>query len=247
MESRQRHFGLSNNQLKLIAMAAMLLDHTGVILFPSVSFFKIVGRLSFPLFAYMIAEGALHTRHRLRYLLTLVSMGVICQTVFYIVNGSWHLNVLLTFSMALVLIFCIDAFARKRSLLTAVGLILGVGGVAFLTGVAPWLFSAYGYHIDYSLPGVLFPVVVYFAPARFGRCPGRPTVDGFWPGKLICTAAMLVIMGSWSGGLQWCGLCALPLLALYNGERGRWRMKYVFYIFYPAHFVLLYGISLLWH
>ena len=53
--------GLTNNQLKLIALVTMTLDHIGVVLFPQAQWLRIVGRLAFPIFAYMIAEGCRHT------------------------------------------------------------------------------------------------------------------------------------------------------------------------------------------
>ena len=49
--------GLSNNQLKILAMIAMTLDHVGVYLFPQVLWLRIVGRLAFPIYAFMIAEA----------------------------------------------------------------------------------------------------------------------------------------------------------------------------------------------
>lgn len=55
-------FGLSGNQLKLIALATMTLDHVGAYLLPQVLFLRILGRLSLPIYAYMIAEGCRHTR-----------------------------------------------------------------------------------------------------------------------------------------------------------------------------------------
>lgn len=55
---------LSGNQLKIIAMITMLIDHIGVNLFPSVTIMRVIGRLSFPIFAYMIAEGCRYTRDR---------------------------------------------------------------------------------------------------------------------------------------------------------------------------------------
>lgn len=44
---------------------------------------------------------------------------------------------------------------------------------------------------------------------------------------------------------QWFSLLAIPLLMLYNGQRGKWKLKYLFYIFYPAHLGILYLISFL--
>ena len=50
--------GLTNNQLKIIAMVSMLLDHMGLLFFPDEQIFRILGRIAFPIFAYMIAEGS---------------------------------------------------------------------------------------------------------------------------------------------------------------------------------------------
>ena len=64
-------------------------------------------------------------------------------------------------------------------------------------------------------------------------------------GLLLAAAVVMVVMsGAW-GNTQWYALLALPLLALYNEKRGKARLKYLFYIFYPAHLVLIHGIKLL--
>ena len=56
--------GLTGNQLKLIALVTMTIDHIGMQLFPRVRLLRIIGRLAFPIFAYMIAEGCRYTRNR---------------------------------------------------------------------------------------------------------------------------------------------------------------------------------------
>ena len=66
---------LTGNQLKLIAAAAMLLDHMGILLFPRITIFRILGRLAYPVFAFMIAEGCRYTRNKLRYFLMLFGLG----------------------------------------------------------------------------------------------------------------------------------------------------------------------------
>ena len=55
----------------------------------------------------------------------------------------------------------------------------------------------------------------------------------------------LVTMCLYHGGIQWYSLAALPLLLCYNGKRGNPRFKYWFYLFYPAHLVLLQGLAML--
>ena len=68
---------LTGNQLKIFALIAMTLDHIGLELLPQYPFLRIIGRLAFPLFAYMIAEGCRYTKNRTRYLLCIASMGLV--------------------------------------------------------------------------------------------------------------------------------------------------------------------------
>ena len=58
---------LSGNALKIIAAITMFIDHMGLMLFPKTLIFRYIGRLAFPIFAFMIAEGCRYTRNRLRY------------------------------------------------------------------------------------------------------------------------------------------------------------------------------------
>lgn len=74
---------LTGNQLKLIAAAAMLLDHAGILLFPHIRLFRILGRLAYPIFAYMIAEGCRYTRNKLWHFSMLFGLGAGCQLVYY--------------------------------------------------------------------------------------------------------------------------------------------------------------------
>ena len=63
--------------------------------------------------------------------------------------------------------------------------------------------------------------------------------------QLVETALMLALLSHSLEPRQWFSLLAIPLLMLYNGQRGKWKLKYLFYIFYPAHLGILYLISLL--
>jgi hypothetical protein len=63
----------------------------------------------------------------------------------------------------------------------------------------------------------------------------------------VATCGVALFMLSGAGlSVQSYALLALPLLLLYSGKRGKWKLKYFFYVFYPAHLVLLWGIRLLW-
>ena len=107
-------FGLSNNVLKIIAMVSMFIDHFGLQIFPHIKIFKIIGRLALPLFAYMIAEGCFYTKNRTRYLLLISALGLLCQMVFYLAMGSLYQGILITFSLSILTIYCIDALLESK-------------------------------------------------------------------------------------------------------------------------------------
>ena len=87
-----------------------------------------------------------------------------------------------------------------------------------------------GYAIDYGFIGVMLPVLAYLG--------NRKTQ------KILLTALATLLL-AWSfGGIQWYCLLSLPLLALYNGQRGKPGIKNFFYLYYPAHLVIIYLLSL---
>lgn len=106
---------LSGNQLKIIAMITMLIDHIGVNLFPSVTILRVIGRLSFPIFAYMIAEGCRYTRDRKNYLFTIAALGILCQLVFYVFTQSLYQGILITFTISIVTIYAIDGLIYGKN------------------------------------------------------------------------------------------------------------------------------------
>ncbi len=217
--------GLSGNLLKTVAMLSMLADHAGKALFPDLLILQLFGRIAFPLFAYMIAEGCRYTRNRARYFLGIFLLGAACQCVYLVAMRSLYLGVLITFSLSIAVIFALDAFLSRKS--TARALLLG--GVllltVFLALIAPALFTKQGFALDYGIYGVFFPIAVYYAKSKNDR--------------LVFVASLLLLRGIFIGGKHWAALLALPLLFLYNGKRGKYNLKYLFYIFYPAHLAII--------
>ena len=226
-----RTLGLTNNQLKIIAMIAMAVDHTGGLLFPDEKWLRMIGRLAFPIFAYMIAEGCRYTRSRGRYLLNLAVMALGCQFVYTVFFESLYMSIFVTFSLSLLLIYSIDLFLRSKHPAALALAIFVLAGTVFLTVALPRMFPKSGFDIDYRLYGVLFPVVIYYLPGVGSRLLGA----GF----------MLAIKYYISGGVHLFGFCTLPLLMLYNGERGKHKLKYLFYLFYPAHLAVIHFVDLL--
>ena len=219
---------LNGNHLKLIAAFAMLLDHAGILLFPQVQILRIIGRLAYPVFAFMIAEGCRYTKNRLRYFLLVFGLGVGCQLVYYFASGDNYLNILLTFSCSVLLIYSLQEIYRaknwKKEFLWSVVFAAGYLGVYGLQHIIT---------MDYGFFGVMVPVLVSFAHLR--KFP-------YWASVLLLGVG-LVLLSADIGGLQPYALLALPLLLLYNGQRGKYKMKYFFYVFYPVHLAVLQGIA----
>ena len=220
--------GLTANQLKLIALVSMTLDHVGLMLFPRAVLLRVLGRLALPIYAYMIAEGCRHTRSRKRYFLRIAALAAVCQVVYFVAMGSLYMSILVTFSLSILLIWAVDNYQQRRSLpsqLLAFGTLLAV---FFLCVALPELLPGTDYGIDYGLAGVLLPVLVYY---------GRE--------KTKYLTAGLILLGLGYGGVQWFALAAVPLLGMYNGQRGSGNWGKWFYVYYPLHLAALQGISLL--
>ena len=216
--------GLNSNQLKLLALLTMTVDHIGVHLFPQYPILRIIGRLAFPIYAYCIAEGCVHTKNRKKYLMQMAGMALLCQLVYFFAMGSLFQCILVTFTLSILLIYACDTGSRP---LTALALL----GVAFVTVALPRLLPGTDFAIDYGFFGVLVPVAAYLGETRRE--------------KLLFTAGALVAL-AWSvGDIQWYSLAALLPLSLYGGQRGKRRMKWLFYLYYPAHLVAIQGIALL--
>ena len=219
---------LNRNHLKLIAVFTMLLDHMGVLLFPHVRLLRIVGRLAYPIFAYMIAEGCRHTTNRLRYFLMIFGLGAGCQLVYTLAGGAAYLNILLTFSLSILLIYILQEVHRAENWKTEF-----LWTTLFAIGVFVTLAIDLLIAIDYGFWGVMVPVLVSYAHVR--KFPQ-------WASVMLLSVG-LVLLGSDFAGIQFYGLLAVPIVLLYNEQRGKRKMKYFFYIFYPVHLAVLQGIA----
>lgn len=230
LEQRCQFCGsLSGNTLKILAGVSMILDHMGLILFPQARILRILGRISFPIFAFMIAQGCQFTRSRLRYFLTVLLTAIPCQAVFSLATGSAHLSVLVTFSVSIGLIWVYQAAQEAARPEISAGWIFIL---AVLIG-ALWMFTRV-WSMDYGFWGCLLPLLAAL-PQRRGR---ESTAISVW-----CMVPGMLMLCRVYGTIQGYCLLAVPLLLCYSGRRGKWRMKYFFYILYPAHLAILQAIA----
>ncbi|MBQ9079801.1 MAG: hypothetical protein IJY27_01900 [Clostridia bacterium] len=238
---------LSGNALKYIAALSMLIDHIGVIFFPDSDILRIIGRLALPIFAFMIAEGCRYTHNRLRYFLGIFVLAAACQLVYFIYNGDTYMCILVTFSLAILVIYTLQHFKACifdaqcpliKKLLSALLVLAAVAAV--------WVLNVF-LHIDYGFAGCMLPVFAALlhptenAPEAFlalDRIPVHVALLGVG-------CVILALSGNGVGNLQYYSLLALIPLLLYSGKRGKRKMKYFFYIFYPLHLGALQLLAML--
>ena len=238
---------LNGNALKIIAAVTMLIDHFGMIFFPQEVIFRIIGRLAFPIFSFMISEGARYTKNKLKYILTVGILGVACQIPMIILFNDFHWNVLVTFTISLGLIYLLDWFKISLfdkecktyiKIASLCSFLCGTLGLYLVTK-----FAAFGY--SYGILGCMAAVFASAPSLNKTDAPQWLKRLDIVPVRVLCMAIPLLIYSYVSTPIQYYSIFAIVPLLLYSGKRGKLNMKYFFYIFYPAHLVILYGIALL--
>lgn len=230
--------GLDGGALKGIAAALMLTDHVGAILLPEVPVLRCVGRLAFPIFAFFIAEGYDHTQDFGRYFRRLAILAVVSEIPFNLENGAVfdpaRQNVLFTFCLALLTLRGLEELRRE----TGGARYLGCGA-ALAAGFA----AGELLRVDYGGWGVLSVVLFYLCRegryARPGLLAGMLVLNG------LCIGSMKMAVFGIQVPIQIFAVAALPLLWLYNGRPGAKGWRWAFYVFYPAHLLVLEGIRAL--
>lgn len=235
---------ISSAGLHILAMALMLCDHAWAMLFPAAEWLTCLGRIAFPIFAFMIVEGYIHTRDLRRYLLRMLVWALLSEIPFDLMYGGsvlypFHQNVLWTFLLSLLIIMLIDKckarFQPVPAVLASAGLIL----LGFVLG--------YAVMVDYYGAGVLTVLTFYFLRNRDWKCR---------LGQLICLYILNVsLLGGFYYEVELFGhtfelvqqsfaLLALVPIWLYQGRQGHHSrpFQYFCYAFYPVHMLLLFFV-----
>ncbi len=212
---------MSNSSLKIIACLTMLIDHIGAILYPDMSLLRMIGRLSFPIFAFLVAEGFHHTHNIKKYGIRLGIFALISEIPYDLAfRGNlidfYRQNIFFTLFLGLV---CLWLYQRYRTHQSMVGMI-----AIFLTGALSVLLRT-----DYSIYGIAMIFLFYFFRDRRILACGSASIINFTMGSAIQGLAIL----------------AMPFILAYNGKKGM-NLKYLFYGFYPVHLILLYIIHKAW-
>lgn len=228
---------LTSFDLHLLAMGLMLCDHICLALMPDRLWMTCVGRLAFPIFAFLVAEGFVRTRSRARYARRLLIFALISEVPFDLLAAGrlvypLRQNVLWTFLIALGCMQLLEW--AKSDPRPAARFVLGAGAVlgGFLAGTA--------FMVDYFGPGVWTVLVFYFFRGDDWRQRlGQLLCLLFLNGWLL--AGQTVLPGGLALPIQAFAVLALPFIWLYRGRQGPHgrTVRWLFYGFYPAHLLVL--------
>ena len=232
MSGTKRYQILDGTMLKIIAMISMVLDHVGDLFFPGATWLRAAGRLAMPLFAFCIAEGYAHTRDRRKYLLRMGLFALISEIPFDLAFenriGLSHQNIMLTFFLSILALMLYDRIrggeGTEGERIPARKTVLGVFAVVAIAVLALLLKA------DYTVFAVISVFLFYALRQK------HPLLrSGVGVGFLALTRTV--------GYYSATGLSVLPLV-LYNGKKGK-GLKWLFYLFYPGHLLLLAGLKFL--
>lgn len=245
--------------LRIIACAAMLLDHIGYIC--GDTFLRIVGRIAFPIFVYLIYNGFLHTSSRFRYALRLAAFALISQIPFslfaYGAVRFSHGNVMMTLLLGLLSIWSLDILRKKPFFCWFAPLpTLIICGLYYLGILSS----------DYGIRGVLLAVVFYCFDGKSLTKRVLTTLGMLFSVFFFYILGWGISLLKWVLGndiiiptmsrwqfLQIFSLGALIFIFMYNGKKGNYPrgrtasklVQYGFYVFYPLHQLILWLFRIL--
>ena len=217
--------------IKIIAYLTMFIDHLGYIIYNGkFSYLNFIGRLSFPIFAFQISEGYIHTKNLKNYFFRLFLFALVSQIPFMlfesILTSYFSLNIIFTLLLGLLSIFIYEKIHNKF-----LGIIVSV-----LFGLI-----AHFSHCDYGFYGVAIVFVFYIF---------RNNLQYRKYAFFIVTAMRYLIASIRYGYndaflLSYIStILSIVFIDAYNGQKGK-DTKYILYLFYPFHLLLLYIINLL--
>lgn len=222
---------ISSFSLHIIAMATMLIDHIGIALLPQYEWLRYIGRLAFPIFAFMIVEGYIHTHDFDKYLLRIVGSALISEIPFNLMNHGtvfWidEQNVLFALTIGLLGIWVIDKIRTKEK--GAFGWFFAVFVMLFC-GLLERILN-----VEFLGVGSMLVIAFYFFRKNKWYC---------YIGKVLSLLIFSSVFVWW----QIFGVLSLVVIFLYNGNQGyhkKWFQRFC-YLFYPVHLLGLYLIGLI--
>ena len=238
-----KRISFNANQLKMIAMVAMTIDHLVDVIFPNyptdwwIIGLHIIGRLAAPIFWFFIAEGYFYTRNWKKYALRLLGFAVVSHFAYNFAFGIPFIpfqtsvfnqtSVIWSLFWGLIALVINDCPKLKQWQKTVI--IIGILAVSFCS--------------NWSCIAVL--AIMSISDNR-GNFKKQMISMMIWVG--MYAVIYIIFINPVYGIIQLFVALTIPLLKAYNGERGSWKgMKYLFYIYYPLHLIICGIIRIMLH
>ncbi|MFA9396963.1 MAG: TraX family protein [Clostridiaceae bacterium] len=228
---------LNRNELKYIAIIAMLLDHIGMFFIPVTNpggcILRVLGRLTAPIMCFFIAEGYFYTKSKKNYGLRLFVFAVISQFAYSFAHYNkwftWDFNMIFTLFISFLVLLSYDKIKNN-----------------ILKWITIFVLIVISFNGDWAIIAPLWVLVFWI----FRDKPKEKFISyGIISLTVVLSSLVFMVVNGyhWYGELWQLGLfICIPLLLLYNGEKGKvsYLNKWIFYIFYPLHLVILGLINL---
>ncbi len=247
MEDKKLRFDISSAGLHVIAMVCMLLDHVAAVGLIYNDWIRCVGRIAFPVFAFMTVEGFFRTKSLKKYALRLFVFALISEIPFNLMVGNslfypLHQNVLWTFLMGLLAMWVLERAKQAKAKWLVPIAVIGVVALSYLFGIITFA--------DYYGGGVWTVLVFYFfREKKWYNLVGQVVALWYINAEVLGGYGFeLNIFGfNFFLHMQLFALLALIPIWLYRGRKGHSSkaFKYICYAFYPLHMLVLYLLALL--
>lgn len=233
--------GLNSNQIKFLAILAMTIDHVTWIFFPGcqhiwwVMGLHIIGRITAPIMWFFIAEGFFYTRSRKKYAERLFLFALISHFAYNFAGGIPFIprglfnqtGVMWSLSWSVVLMCCFESEKYPQWVKVIFSLL-----ICLITFPSDW-----------SCIAAMCPAFLYSHRGDFKK---QAWDIVFW--SFLYAVVYFFVIDKVYGLMQMCTVLSLPILWLYNGQRGNWKgMKWLFYVYYPAHLFVIGFIRVFLH
>lgn len=234
---------ITSFSLKIIALITMFCDHFGDALVGHFSFWNLIGRIAFPIFAFQISEGYVHTKNLKKYFMRLFAFALISQIPFHLFlqkflpTATSSLNIFFTLLLGLGAITIYDYFSKVEN--KEFGFQIFGFEVKKIVGIISVLLIAYIanlLHTDYGFWGVV--VIFNFYLFKNDKLAMIISYICLW----VIRYGILILKNGFYMQYLYLAICTiLPIIfiSLYNGKQG-YKIRYLLYLFYPMHLLLLY-------
>lgn len=197
--------------MQWIAMVSMLIDHIGAYFLPEALWLRIVGRLAYPIYAYLIIRGMDRTRNRRQYIARLGIIALAAQAA-YLLMGVEMANVVVTLMAGALAIWAAERWgggavwwAIAAILCEAMGAEYGLYGIALMAAYhyvrGPWMVAVHaaitvvsvgiGLISSLQIVSVLAAVLIVWMPLYRSRVPNW-LWRSFYPAHLLVIALFTV-------------------------------------------------------